>query len=169
MRRTHFFLAFLAAAMAGAPAAWAARPPEQPVGPRTGKWAHEAPKAPAPDAQVTWGRLDNGLRYALLPHRGVPGRVALQFIVLAGSLDERPDELGMAHYLEHLCFAGSTHFKADDMTALFQRLGIEYGSDINAITTFDYTAFRLDSRDSDPALLREGMRLFRDFGKNDWR
>lgn len=163
MRRTHFFLAFLAAAMAGASAAWAARPPE-PTGPRTGKWAHETPKAPAPDAQVTWGRLDNGLRYALLPHRGVPGRVALQFIVLAGSLDERPDELGMAHYLEHLCFAGSKNFKADDMTALFQRLGIEYGSDINAVTTFDYTAFRLDFRDSDPALLREGLRLFRDFG-----
>ncbi|MBL9201240.1 MAG: insulinase family protein [Opitutaceae bacterium] len=144
------------AAFAAAPAA--------PAGPRAGKWAHELPKAPAPDPQVTWGRLDNGLRYALLPHRGVPGRVALQFIVLAGSLDERPDELGMAHYVEHLCFGGSKNFKAEDMTALFQRLGIEYGSDINAITTFDYTAYRLDFRENDPALLREGLRLFRDFG-----
>jgi zinc protease len=163
MRRAHFLLALLAATWGGGAGAQAARPSE-PIGPRSGKWAHEAPKALAPDPNVTWGRLDNGLRYAFLPHRGVPGRVALQFIVLAGSLDERPDELGMAHYLEHLCFAGSKNFKADDMTALFQRLGIEYGSDINAITTFDYTAFRLDFRDSEPALLREGLRLFRDFG-----
>ncbi len=162
MRRTHLFLALLAATLAGA-SAWAARAPE-PVGPRTGKWAHEAPKSLAPDPQMTWGRLDNGLRYALLPHRGVPGRVALQFIVLAGSLDERPDELGIAHYIEHLCFGGSKNFKAEEMTSLFQRLGIEYGSDINAITTFDYTAYRLDFRDNDPALLREGLRLFRDFG-----
>ncbi len=149
--------------LAAGSTARAARAPE-PAGPRSGKWAHEAPRAPAPDPNVTWGRLDNGLRYALLPHRGVPGRVALQFIVLAGSLDERPDELGIAHYIEHLCFGGSKNFKAEDMTALFQRLGIEYGSDINAITTFDYTAFRLDFRDNDAALLREGLRLFRDFG-----
>ncbi|MBL9189582.1 MAG: insulinase family protein [Opitutaceae bacterium] len=160
MRRTHLCLALLSLAFTDAPAAPAA---PSPVGPRSGRWAHEGSSI-APDPQVTWGRLDNGLRYALLPHRGVPGRVAMQFIVLAGSLDERPDELGIAHYIEHLCFGGSKNFKAEDMTALFQRLGIEYGSDINAVTTFDYTAYRLDFRENDPALLHEGLRLFRDFG-----
>ena len=148
MRRTFFFLA---AAMIGMTAARAARAPET-SGPRSGKWAHETPKSLAPDPKVTWGRLDNGFRYALRPHAGVPGRVALQLIVLAGSLDERPDELGIAHYIEHLTFGGSKHFKAEDMTSLFQRLGIEYGSDVNAVTTFDYTAFRLDFRENDAAL-----------------
>ncbi len=143
--------------------AFAARAPE-PVGPRAGRWAHEVPKALTPDASVSWGRLDNGFRYALLPHKGVPGRVVLQLVVLAGSLDERPDELGMAHYLEHLAFGGSRNFKSEDMVSLFQRLGVEYGSDVNAVTTFDYTAYRLDFRDNDQALLQEGMRLFRDFG-----
>jgi zinc protease len=141
----------------------AARAPEA-SGPRSGRWAHETPKSVAPDPDVVWGRLDNGFRYALLPHRGVPGRVALQLVVLAGSLDERPDELGIAHYIEHLAFGGSKHFKADDMVALFQRLGVEYGSDVNATTTFDHTAYRLDFRENDAALLREGLRLFRDFG-----
>ncbi len=134
------------------------------TGPRSGQWAHETPKSLAPDPRVVWGRLDNGFRYALLPHAGVPGRVALQFIVLSGSLDEHPDELGIAHYIEHLAFGGSRNFKADAMVSLFQRLGVEYGSDVNAITTFDYTAFRLDFRENAPALLREGLRLFRDFG-----
>ena len=155
---------FLAAVLAGAPTAFAARPIEI-TGPRSGKWAHETPKnAVAPDPRVVWGRLENGFRYALLPHNGVPGRVALQLVVLAGSLDERPDELGIAHYIEHLCFGGSRNFKAEDMVSLFQRLGVEYGSDVNAVTTFDYTAFRLDFRENDAALINEGLRLFRDFG-----
>jgi zinc protease len=132
---------------------------------RSGKWAHEGSKQTlTPDPRVKWGRLDNGFRFALLPHKGVPGRVVLQLLVLSGSLDERPDELGIAHYTEHLAFGGSRNFKAEDMVSLFQRLGVEYGSDVNAVTTFDYTAYRLDFRDNGPALLREGLRLFRDFG-----
>ncbi len=133
------------------------------VSPRSGKWAHEG-AAVEPDPRVIWGRLDNGFRYALLPHHGVPGRVSLQLVVLSGSMDERPDELGMAHYLEHLVFGGSRNFKAEDMVALFQRLGVEYGSDVNANTTFDSTTYKLDFRENDPALLRDGLRLFRDFG-----
>jgi zinc protease len=134
-----------------------------PTGARSGRWAFEGAKL-APDPRVVWGRLDNGVRYALLPHKGVPGRVSLQMIVLSGSLDERPDELGIAHYIEHLCFGGSKHFKAEDMTDLFQRLGIEYGSDVNANTTFDATTFKLDFRENTPALVHEGLMLFRDFG-----
>lgn len=140
-----------------------AAPAPLPGSPRSGRWAHEGAKL-APDERVVWGKLDNGFRYALLPHRGVPGRVALQLVVLAGSLDERPEELGIAHYTEHMAFGGSRNFKPEDMVSLFQRLGVEYGSDINANTGFDATTYRLDFRDSDPALLREGLRLFRDFG-----
>ena len=141
---------------------FAASPPA-PAGPRSGHWAHEGAKI-SPDPHVVWGRLDNGFRYALLPHHGVAGRVTLQLIVLSGSLDENPDELGIAHYTEHMCFGGSTHFKPEDMTDLFQRLGIEYGSDVNANTTFDTTTFRLDFRDNNAPLVREGLQLFRDFG-----
>lgn len=153
----------LAAVLGFATALFAARAPEI-QGPRSGKWAHEMPRAMAPDAGVRWGRLDNGFRYALLPHKGVPGRVTLQLVVLAGSIDERPTELGIAHYIEHLAFGGSKNFKAQDMVSLFQRLGVEYGSDVNAVTTFDYTAFRLDFRENSAPLIDEGLRLFRDFG-----
>ncbi len=153
----------VAAALFVAASVFAARAPDI-AGPRSGKWAHETPRSAAPDPAVTWGRLDNGFRYALLPHQGVPGRVTLQLVVLAGSMDERPDELGIAHYMEHMAFGGSKNFKAEEMVSLFQRLGVEYGSDVNAITTFDYTAFRLDFRENDAALINEGLRLFRDFG-----
>lgn len=129
---------------------------------RLGRWAHETSRL-APDPAVVWGRLENGFRYALRPHAGVPGRVVLQLVVLSGSLDERPDERGMAHYLEHLAFGGTDDFLPGQMVQLFQRLGMEYGSDVNAQTTFDSTVYRLDYRRSDPGLLREGLRLFRGF------
>ncbi len=156
MTRRHAFLGFLAFALAVTGFA-------QTTGPRSGKWAHEGSKL-TPDPQVVWGKLDNGFRYALRPHKGVPGRVSLQLIVLSGSMDERPDELGIAHYTEHMAFGGSKHFKSEEMIDLFQRLGIEYGSDVNAFTTFDFTAFRLDYRSNEQALLKEGLLLFRDFG-----
>ena len=162
-RGLRIFLLGIVFAFPGAEGAYAARGAE-PASPRTGKWAHEVAKSLAPDPAVVWGRLDNGFRYALLPHKGVPGRVVLQLVVLAGSLDERPDEQGIAHYIEHLAFGGSRNFKPEDMVALFQRLGVEYGSDVNAVTTFDYTAYRLDFRENQDALLRDGLRLFRDFG-----
>jgi len=142
----------------------AAASPAAPAGPRSGRWAHETPRSLSPDPAVTWGRLENGFRYALLPHAGVPGRVTMQWVVLAGSLDEGPKERGIAHYVEHLAFGGTANFPADRMVDLFQRLGVEYGSDVNAITTFDHTAYRLDFRENDAALLGEGLRLFRDFG-----
>ncbi|MFM9031171.1 MAG: M16 family metallopeptidase [Opitutaceae bacterium] len=138
--------------------------PAAPAGPRSGRWAHETPRSLTPDPAVIWGRLDTGVRDALLPHAGGPGRVTMQWVVLAGSLDEAPQERGIAHYLEHLAFGGTANFPADRMVDLFQRLGVEYGSDVNAITTFDHTAYRLDFRENDAALLSEGLRLFRDFG-----
>ncbi|HVS51929.1 MAG TPA: insulinase family protein [Opitutaceae bacterium] len=153
---------FVFAAAVGWGASLFAAPAPVPAGPRAGRWAHEGAKL-APDPRVTWGRLDNGFRYALLPHNGTPGCVTLQLVVLSGSLDERPDELGIAHFTEHVAFGGSTTFRPEEMVGLFQRLGIEYGSDVNAITTFDHTAFRLDFRQNDPALLREGLKLFRGF------
>jgi zinc protease len=132
-------------------------------GPRSGQWAHTGGKL-APDPAVTWGRLDNGVRYALLPHQGVPGRVSLRLLVLAGSLDEQPDELGIAHFTEHMAFRGTKNFRADGMVALFQKLGVEYGSDVNAMTSFDHTFYSLEYRENSPELLREGLRLFRDMG-----
>lgn len=128
--------------------------------PRAGRWAHEG-TAHKPDPRVTWGRLDNGLRYALLPHQGVPGHVNMQLIVLSGSMDERDDELGIAHFTEHMAFHGSEDMDALQMLSFFRRLGAEYGSDVNAFTTFDNTTYSLDFRENDPRFLADGLRFFR--------
>ncbi len=159
MSRVRFItLAGLMLVVALAPAA-AQRSRE--TGPRTGRWAHEDASAVKPDPRVIWGRLDNGFRYALLPHRGVPGRVAIKLLVLTGSMDERPEELGVAHFTEHMAFHGSREMDEKQMLSLFRRAGAEYGSDVNAVTTFDFTAYSLDFRENDPALLADGVRWFK--------
>ncbi len=130
--------------------------------PRDGQWAHES-SALQPDSRVVWGELANGFRYALLPHRAVPQAATLQLLVLSGSVDETDQERGLAHYIEHMCFRGNSEFTEDEMVKFFQELGIEYGSDVNAVTTFDHTAYSLDFRDASEALLGKGLRLFRSF------
>jgi len=155
MRSFRLFVPLLALALV------AALPAQ--TGPRAGQWAHAAGKF-APDPAVVWGKLDNGMRYALLPHRGVPGRVSLRLLVLSGSVDEQPDELGIAHFTEHMAFRGTRHFDQRGMVALFQKLGVEYGSDVNAMTSFDHTYYALEYRENGPDLLREGLRWFRDIG-----
>ena len=130
------------------------------TGPRSGRWAHEG-VALKPDSRVVWGRLDNGLRYALLPHQGVPGRVVMKLMVLSGSMDEQDDEQGIAHFTEHMAFHGSGEMDETRMLSLFRRLGAEYGSDVNAFTTFDSTTYSLDFRDNDRQLLGEGFQMFR--------
>lgn len=130
--------------------------------PRSGIWAHTASDL-KPDPQVVWGQLDNGFRYALYPHNAVPEVATLQFLVLSGALEETEKERGIAHFIEHMCFRGTTDFTEREMVDFFQELGIEYGSDVNAVTSFDYTAYTLDFRDASAELLGKGMRLFRSF------
>ncbi|GAB5559346.1 MAG: insulinase family protein [Synoicihabitans sp.] len=130
--------------------------------PRQGVWAHEQSDL-APHPAVQWGSLDNGFRYALMPHDAVPGSATLQLLVLAGSMDEADDERGLAHFMEHMAFRGNQSFSADEMEQFFHELGIEFGSDINAVTAFDHTAYTLDFREASLPLLDRGLELFRNF------
>ncbi len=130
--------------------------------PRVGEWAHDSSEL-SPHAAVKWGQLDNGFRYALMPHEGVPQAATLQLLVLTGSLDETDDERGLAHFMEHMAFRGNRSFPADEMEQFFQELGIEFGSDINAVTAFDHTAYTLDFREATTPLLDRGLALLRSF------
>ncbi|MDZ7931598.1 MAG: insulinase family protein [Rhodococcus sp. (in: high G+C Gram-positive bacteria)] len=96
----------------------------------------------------------------------MPGHVNMKLIVLAGSVDERDDELGIAHFTEHMAFHGSDEMDALQMLSFFRRLGAEYGSDVNAFTTFDTTTYSLDFRENEPRFLADGLRLFRGIAGN---
>lgn len=83
-------------------------------------------------------RLSNGLEYVIVPRAGA-NVVSIQCVVWAGSLDEGPDERGVAHFLEHMLFKGTENRGVGQMASMVEGAG----GDINAYTTFDKTAFYL--------------------------
>ncbi|MCE9519074.1 MAG: insulinase family protein [Verrucomicrobia bacterium] len=116
-----------------------------------------------PENKVVFGALENGLRYVIFPSKTpLPGHASMRLYINAGSLMEEDDQQGMAHFLEHLAFNGSKHFPAGTMVEKFQRLGMGFGADTNAHTSFKETVYKLELPRVDEKMLAEGLQLFRD-------
>ncbi len=126
-------------------------------------WAHERSRL-QPDETAVWGKLSNGLRYVVQDHPGVPGKVSFKLLVLAGSVEETEEELGIAHFIEHMAFNGSRNFDPGELASFFQQVGMEFGKDLNAVTAFDYTMYGLEFWENDDEYLRKGLLFLRDIG-----
>jgi zinc protease len=124
-------------------------------------FAHETSDLPA-DPAVKWGRLENGLRYAIRPNHEPKGRVSVRLAVQVGSLFENENQRGLAHFLEHMAFNGSRHFPPATVVEFFQRLGMDFGGDTNASTNFDRTIYQLELPDTKPGTMREAFTFFAD-------
>ncbi len=122
---------------------------------------HQVSDLPA-DPRVHWGKLDNGLRYALLHNPEPRGRISARLAIRVGSLYENDNERGLAHFLEHMAFNGSQHFPRADVVEFFQKLGMDFGGDTNASTGFDRTIYQLELPDTKPETLRESLTFFAD-------
>lgn len=133
-----------------------------------------ASAAPQPSSDVPWlyrgsdipidrhwifGELPNGLRYALRRNGVPPGQVSIRVAVDAGSLMERPNEQGYAHFLEHLSFRGSKYVADGEAKRVWQRLGATFGSDSNAQTSPTQTIYSLDLPQARPEALAESLRI----------
>ncbi|MGE9293701.1 MAG: M16 family metallopeptidase [Puniceicoccales bacterium] len=116
-----------------------------------------------PDPAVTWGQLDNGLDYAIMPNAEPPGKVSLRLLVKAGSLMEREDQRGLAHFLEHMAFNGSKHYPPGSLVEYLQRIGMSFGADTNAHTGFDETVYKLELPGNTEELLKEGFQVLSDY------
>src|SRR4051812_878095 len=71
------------------------------------------------DGSAHFGTLANGLRYVVLPNHEPAGRASLRLLVLAGSLQEKEDQRGLAHFLEHMAFNGSRHYPPGTLVEFF--------------------------------------------------
>lgn len=116
-----------------------------------------------PDPAVTYGRLDNGMLYAIMPHEEPPERVSLRLFVRAGSLHETDRQMGLAHYLEHMAFNGSKHYPPGELVEYLQRIGMSFGADTNAHTSFDETVYKLELPENTETYLREGLKVMSDY------
>jgi zinc protease len=93
--------------------------------------------------QVKVGKLANGLTYYIQRNGKPEHRVELRLVVKAGSVLEDEDQRGLAHMVEHLAFNGSTHFKKQELVSYLQSIGVKFGADLNAYTSFDETVYML--------------------------
>ncbi|MEO8722507.1 MAG: insulinase family protein [Sphingobium sp.] len=129
----------------------APKPPERP-------WLYANSDVPI-DTAWTFGTLPNGLRYAVRRNGVPPGQVSIRLRIDAGSLMEHDNELGFAHYMEHLTFRGSKYVPDGESKRIWQRLGVTFGSDSNAQTTPTGTTYALDLPQADAAGLDESFKI----------
>lgn len=116
-----------------------------------------------PDPSVVWGQLENGLRYVIMPNGEPRDRVSLRLFVRAGSLHEKDDQRGLAHFLEHMAFNGTENFGPGTLVEYFQRLGMSFGADTNAYTSFNRTVYKIELPEPSPSAIDEGLLVLRDY------
>ena len=127
-----FAVSSIAAAQAAAPAT------RVPAGIDT------ASATPLPrDPRVVVGTLPNGIRYYLRRNAKPEKRAELRLVVNAGSILEDDDQRGLAHFLEHMAFNGTARFPKNQLVSYLESVGMRFGPDINASTSFDETIYEL--------------------------
>lgn len=127
-------------------------------------WPHDASDL-KPDPGLIFGRLDNGFRYVLMKNKEPKGRVAIHLDVQAGSVYETDGQRGIAHFLEHMVFNGSTHFPSGELIDYFQSIGMSFGGDTNAHTSFDETVYRLLLPGASRQELEKGLLVMADYAR----
>lgn len=121
-------------------------------------WLYKNSDIPV-DKQWIFGELPNGLRYAVRRNRVPPGQVSIRVAIDAGSLMERENERGYAHFIEHLSFRGSKFVADGEAKRVWQRLGATFGSDSNAVTSPTQTIYKLDLPSAGFPALNESMKI----------
>ncbi len=115
------------------------------------------------DSNLKTVKLSNGLTVAVYKNVEPPKRCSMRLLVKAGSLFETESERGLAHFIEHMAFNGTKNFPSGAMTEYFQRLGMAFGSDTNAHTSFSETVYKLELPEVSDKILDESMLLLRDY------
>jgi zinc protease len=135
------------------------KPALQQVQPQQGSdWLYAGSDIPR-DAGWIFGTLPNGLRYAVRNNEVPPGQVAIRVRMDVGSLHESNEERGYAHLLEHLSFRGSAYIPDGEAKRIWQRFGVTFGSDSNALTTPTQTVYKLDLPSATETSLDDTIKL----------
>jgi len=121
--------------------------------------------APLPvDAAVKIGKLPNGMTYWIRQHKTPPAKVGMWLHISSGSINEEENQRGLAHYLEHLAFNGSTNFPPGELIKYFESIGLRFGQHQNAFTSFDQTTYILSLPDAKDETVGKGMTFLADVG-----
>ena len=115
-----------------------------------------------PDPAIRYGTLPNGMKYAIMRNALPKGAAAVRLRFEFGSIAEKEEERGLAHFIEHMAFNGSTHVPEGEMVKILERKGLKFGPDTNAITGFDTTTYMLDLPQADDDRVDTALMLMRE-------
>ncbi|MBT8322353.1 MAG: insulinase family protein [Eudoraea sp.] len=118
------------------------------------------------DPNVKVGTLENGLTYYIRNNGKPEDKVELRLVVNAGSIMETDRQLGLAHFMEHMNFNGTKNFEKNDLIDYLQSIGVKFGADLNAYTSFDETVYILPIPSDDPEKLEQGFQILEDWAHN---
>ncbi|MBU2929503.1 M16 family metallopeptidase [Winogradskyella psychrotolerans] len=125
------------------------------------------PSDPIPtDSNVKTGTLENGLTYYIQNNPKPENKVELRLVINAGSILEDEDQLGLAHFMEHMCFNGTKNFEKNELVDYLQSIGVKFGAHLNAYTSFDQTVYILPIPSDDPEKLEQGFQIIEDWAHN---
>ena len=123
-------------------------------------------QSPLPfNSNIKTGTLPNGMRYYIQPNAKPEKKVELRLAVNAGSILENDDQQGMAHFIEHMNFNGTEHYPKNALVDYLQSIGVQFGADLNAYTSFDETVYILPIPTSDPANVEKGFEVLSDWAQ----
>lgn len=130
--------------------------------------AHDAPaqelSARLPiDTAVHRGRLSNGLQYILRRNARPEKRAELRLVVNAGSILETDAQRGLAHFVEHMAFNGTKRFPKSNIVNFLERVGMRFGADLNASTSFDETVYTLQIPTDTARLVNTALDIMEDW------
>jgi zinc protease len=122
-----------------------------------------SPEPLPPATGIVSGTLENGLRYFIRANQEPAARAELRLVVNAGSILEDRDQLGLAHFLEHMAFNGTRNFERQELVNYLELVGMRFGPDINAYTSFDETVYMLTLPTDTAGVLETGMQILEDW------
>jgi zinc protease len=143
----------------GAVSALADDPRPRPLAPN--QWAQSQSDV-KPDPAVRFGQLPNGMTYALMHNQTPMGQASFRLRIAAGSMMESDAQQGLAHFLEHMAFNGSTHVPTGEMVKILERHGLAFGADTNASTSWGETIYQLDLPKTDTDTVDTSLMLLRE-------
>lgn len=118
------------------------------------------------DSKVKIGKLSNGLTYYIRQNNKPEKKLELRLVVNAGSILEDDDQQGIAHFSEHMAFNGTKRFKKNDIVSFLQSIGVGFGNDLNAYTSFDETVYILPIPLDNPSNVEKGFQILEDWAHN---
>jgi zinc protease len=124
----------------------------------------ESPLPVYPDTKI--GKLSNGITYYIRKNIEPKNRAELRLVVNAGSVLENDKQVGLAHFVEHMCFNGTSHFKKNELVNFLEKSGVSFGADLNAYTSFDETVYKLQVPTDSPMVYKQAMQILEDWAHN---